>query len=92
MHFKLKVTHIIVTALFKTIYAFMKPANNLLLRLQKQPLKRWQNVNQNKTRAGDQTMVDCLTLLSYTSLFAQDTIQDIYSLHWNTIHKLIGVV
>ena len=27
----------------------------------------------------------------YTSLFPLDMIQDIYILHWNLIHKLIGV-
>ena len=27
----------------------------------------------------------------YTSLFAQDMMQYIFSLHWNSTHKLIGV-
>ena len=27
----------------------------------------------------------------YTSLFPQDKIQEIYILHWNIIHKSIGV-
>ena len=32
--------------------------------------------------------------VTYTSLFPQDMIQDIYiySLHWNTMHKCIGAI
>ena len=32
-----------------------------------------------------------IPITSYTSLFSQDMIQDIYILHWNIIHKVIGV-
>ena len=31
-------------------------------------------------------------LKQVTSLFPQDMTQNLFSLHWNTIHKLLGVV